>query len=50
MTIDINKVHEMVNSYSVLMLYLRIRIDDELPKLTNDAEEIIALLKETYID
>jgi hypothetical protein len=49
-TNDINKVQEMVNSYNVLMLYLRIRTDLELPKLKNDAEEIIELLKETYLD
>ncbi len=49
-TKDINQIQEMTNSYSVLMLFLKIRIDDELPKLANDAAEIIALLKETYID
>lgn len=32
------------------MIYLRIRNDDELPNLANDAKEIIALLKETYIE
>jgi hypothetical protein len=49
-TKDINQIQEMANTYSVLMLYLRIRTDDELPKLTNNAAEIIALLKETYLD
>jgi hypothetical protein len=49
-TNDINQIHKMANSYSVLMLYLRIRTDVELPKLTNDAEKIIALLKETYLE
>ena len=49
-TKDINQVHKMANNYNVLMLYLRIRTDVELPKLTNDAEKIIALLKETYLD
>jgi len=49
-TKDINQIQEMANTYSVLMLYLRIRTDNELPKLANDAAEIIALLKETYLD
>jgi hypothetical protein len=49
-TKDINQIQEMTNSYSVLMLFLRIRTDDELPKLANNAAEIIALLKETYMD
>lgn len=49
-TKDINQIQEMANTYSVLMLYLRIRTDDELPQLANDAAEIIALLKETYLD
>ena len=49
-TKDLDRIHEMTNSYSVLMRYLRIRTDEELPKLTNDAEKIIILLKETYLD
>jgi hypothetical protein len=49
-TKDIYQIQEMANSYSVLMMYLRIRNDDELPNLANDAKELIALLKETYIE
>ncbi|MCK5369651.1 MAG: hypothetical protein KAQ62_13915, partial [Cyclobacteriaceae bacterium] len=49
-TKDLDQIHEMTNSYNVLMRYLRIRTDVELPKLTNDAKEIIALLKETYLE
>ena len=49
-TKDLDQIHEMTNSYSVLMRYLRIRTDEELPKLTNDAEKIIILLKQTYLD
>jgi hypothetical protein len=49
-TNDINQIHEMTNNFSALMLYLRMRTGDELPKLANDAEEIIALLKETYLE
>ena len=48
-TKDLDQIYEMTNSYSVLMRYLRIRTDVELPKLTNDAEKIIMLLKETYL-
>ncbi len=40
----------MSNSYIVLMTYLRIRTEVELPRLTNDAKELITLLKETYLD
>lgn len=49
-TNNLDQIHEMTNNYLVLMRYLRIRTDVELPELTNNAEEIIALLKETYID
>ena len=49
-TSDLDQIHEMTNSYSVLMRYLRIRTDVELPKLINDAKEIIALLKTTYLE
>ncbi len=50
LTNDINEVHNAINNYNLLMVYLRIRTDDELPRLTNDAEKLIRLLKETYID
>jgi len=49
-TNDINQINKMVNSYSVLLLYLRIRTDEELPDLVHDASEIITLLKETYLN
>lgn len=49
-TKDLNKIHEMTNSYIVLMRYLRIRTNDELPRLTKDAKKIITLLKETYLE
>ena len=49
-TKDINQIHKMANSYNVLMLYLRIRTDVELPELVDDAEKIIVLLKETYLE
>ena len=49
-TKDLEQIQEMTNSYSVLMRYLRIRTDLELPILTNRAEKIIFLLKETYLD
>jgi len=49
-TNDLDKVLQMTNSYNVLMIYLRIRTDEELPKLTNDAKEIIALIKKTYLE
>lgn len=49
-TKDLDKIHEMTNSYNVLMRYLRIRTDVELPKLAHDAEKMITLLKETYLD
>lgn len=48
-TKDLDQIHEMTNSYSVLMRYLRIRTDVELPKLTKDAEKIIMLLEEAYL-
>ena len=50
MTRDIVEIQEMVNSYNILMMYLRIRTDIELPKLTKNAKEIISQLKETYLD
>ena len=50
LTKDINQIHEMANSYNVLMLHLRIRTDIELPVLANNAAGIIALLRDTYLD
>ena len=49
-TKDLDQIRKMTNSYSILMRYLRIRTDDELPKLVKDAKVLIALLKETYIE
>ena len=49
-TEDLDKVLEMTSSYNVLMIYLRIRTDEELPKLTNNAKDITALLKKTYLE
>ena len=49
-TRDIAKIQEMVNNYNILLMYLRIRIDVELPRLTKNAKDIIGQLKETYID
>ena len=50
LTKDIKEIQEMVNRYKILMLYLRIRTDMELPKLISDAEEIIVLLKQNYLE
>lgn len=47
---DINEVLKMANNYKILMLYLRIRTDQELPQLVRDAEEIISLLKLNYLE
>jgi hypothetical protein len=49
-TNDINKVQSAINNIISLKGTLRMRVDFELPKLVRDAEELISLLKETYID
>lgn len=49
-TNDINKVHIAINSIISLRLNLEVRTVYELPKSIHDAEELIALLKETYLD
>jgi len=50
LTKDLDQIREMTNSYSVLMRYLRIRTDKELPELTYEAEKLISVLKEEYLD
>lgn len=50
LTNDLRDIHEMTNSFLVLMRYLRIRTDVELPKLTNDARSIILKLEKTYLE
>ncbi|MEP0134275.1 MAG: DUF6090 family protein [Eudoraea sp.] len=49
-TRDIAVIQEMGNNYNILLMYLRIRIDVELPRLTKNAKEIIKLLKATYLN
>ena len=50
LTNDMAKVHELVNGYLKLRIFLKIRINSELPRLIKDAEEIINLLQTNYID
>ena len=49
-TNDINKVHIAINSIISLQLTLELRTVYELPKLIYDAEALITLLKETYLN
>ena len=49
-TNDINKVHIAINSLISLRILLEIRTERESPKLIHDAEELITLLKETYLN
>ena len=49
-TNDINKVHIAINSLISLRKSLEIRTELESPKLIHDAEELITLLKETYLN
>lgn len=48
-TNDISKVHNAINGIISLRLDLELRTVYELPKSIYDAEELIALLKETYL-
>jgi len=48
-TKDKNDVDKVINSLIRLQVYYDIRTDIELPQLTADAEELITLLKETYL-
>ncbi len=50
LTNDINEVHKVMNNLIALKRTLGMRANFELPKLIADAEELIALLKETYLD
>lgn len=49
-TNDINKVHSAINNLMSLQSTLEIRAELELPKSIKDSEELIALLKETYLN
>ena len=49
-TNDINKVHIAINSIISLQRDFEIRTVYELPKLHHDAEELITLLKEAYLN
>jgi hypothetical protein len=49
-TNDINKFHTAINSLISLQLTLELRTGIELPKSIRDAEELITLLKEIYLD
>ena len=49
-TNDINDVNKVINSLIRLQAYYDIRSNIELPQLTADAEELITLLKETYLE
>lgn len=50
LTKDINEVNKVINNLISLKRTLRMRSDFELPKLISDAEELISLLKESYLD
>ncbi len=49
-TNDINDVDKVINSLIRLQAYYEIRSSIEIPHLTSDAEELISVLKETYLD
>ncbi len=49
-TNNVIQIHKMTNSYIVLKRYLKMRTIGELPRLTYDANELISLLKETYLE
>ena len=49
-TNDIKDIDKVINSLIRLQVYYDIRCNIELPKLTADAEELITLLKETYLE
>lgn len=50
LTKDMNDVHHIMNNFISLKGTLRMRADFELPKVIASAEELITLLKETYLD
>jgi hypothetical protein len=47
---DIIELHKAVNNFNLLKAYLQMRTDYELHELIEKANELIRLLKETYID
>ncbi len=49
LTNDINKVHQVMNSLISLKRTLSMRAEFEFPKLIADAEELIQMLRETYL-
>jgi hypothetical protein len=49
-TNDIQDVNMVINSLIRLQAYYDIRYNFEIPELTSDAEELITLLKETYLE
>ena len=49
-TNDIKDIDKVINSLIRLQAFYDIRSDKELPDLTSDAEELITLLKETYLE
>ncbi|HUQ66903.1 MAG TPA: hypothetical protein VM101_12150 [Flavitalea sp.] len=48
LTKDINDINVLVNQSLQLRTLLRVRRDFELPRLENDASELIQLLEEEY--
>ena len=49
-TNDIKDIDIVINSLNRLQTYYDIRSTIEMPELTSDAEELITLLKETYLE
>lgn len=49
-TNDIKDIDQVINSFTRLQAYYDVRTNIELPAITSEAEELITLLKETYID
>ena len=49
-TNDINDVEKVINGLIRLQAYYDIRSGIEIPQLTKDAEELIKVLKETYLE
>lgn len=50
LTKDVNTINVVMNNLISLKETLRMRADFELPKLINDAEELIELLNKTYLE
>ncbi len=49
-TNDIKDIDKVINSLIRLQVYYDIRTNIEIPQLVSDAEELITLLKETYLE